>query len=108
LLATDAELQSLLTEAHVLARRTGTIRQVTLDPAGRRVRSGPNGEWHQLDTRISLTVVSAQEVEVDGYPTILFLPDGTSSGAVVTLAAGGQRISRRVDWLSGRLQHVLN
>lgn len=103
---TDAKIQELLTDARTLARRTGIAQQVVFDMNARRIKMDPSRAWHELDRRIAISIVSAQEINVGSYPAILFLPDGTSSGATLTLASGEQRIVRHIDWLSGRMQRV--
>jgi hypothetical protein len=42
----------------------------------------------------------------DRASALIFLPDGTGSGAIVTMRAGRFSTTRRVDWLSGAILHA--
>lgn len=72
---------------------------VVLDPAAAGYRVG-DGPPRRLAAGIDLSVVA---VAGAGLPTILFTPDGSSSGGRVELAAAGRRVQVSVEWLTGRV-----
>ena len=72
---------------------------VVLDPAEASIRVG-DGPPRRLAAGIGLSVIA---VTGAGLPTILFAPDGSSSGGRVELAAGGRRVQVGVEWLTGRV-----
>lgn len=55
--------------------------------------------------RISMTAV-ADQTAGERLGAISFLPDGSSSGGQVALAAGDTRVAVGVDWLTGRVSVV--
>jgi general secretion pathway protein H len=100
-----AELEAVLVQARTLARKSATIRQVAFDLDERRYRLTGEAGWTLLPKGVELTIVSAHELGSPRRPAIAFLPDGTSSGAILTLLAGSHRAVRRVEWLTGRVRH---
>lgn len=105
LASAGAQLDATLLEARSQARREGAIRTVVFDLSARRYRIGEKGDWHVLPNGVEMSVVSARELGALTTAAVAFLPDGTSSGADITLAVAGLTTSRRVEWLTGRLRH---
>jgi len=102
-----SDAQSSLDEALIAARSTAQTRGVTtfvsFDLAGRRLRISTSSSWRLLPQQISISLVTASELTVADMPTVAFLPDGTSSGADITMSIGAQFVVRRIDWLTGAL-----
>lgn len=102
--AVGARLEVTLLEARAQARREGTIRSVVFDLQTRRYRIDETGDWQVLPSNLEMSVISARELGESDRAAVAFLPDGTSSGADITLTMGEQQISRRVEWLTGRIR----
>ncbi len=84
---------------------------VVLDPRTATLRIGM-GAWRGLPAGIAMSVVTTADLasaqagaqgEGGGPAGIAFLPDGSSSGGRVELAANARRMQVGVDWLTGRV-----
>ncbi len=85
---------------------------VALDPRSGTLRVGA-GASRGLPAGVAMSVVTTAELasaqsgagaQSGGGPAgIAFLPDGSSSGGRVELAAGAQHMQVGVDWLTGRV-----
>jgi general secretion pathway protein H len=51
----------------------------------------------------TVSLIQYNKFAINQEPQIEFLPDGSSSGGTITIAAGADRIRVDVDWLSGRV-----
>lgn len=97
--AASGEVARALRLARTRAIAGNAAVPVVLDPVEASVRVG-DGPPRRLAAGIGLSVVTAAGA---GLPTILFAPDGSSSGGRVELAAGGRRVQVGVEWLTGRV-----
>ena len=83
---------------------------VALDPRAGTLRVGA-GAARGLPAGVAMSVVTTAELASaqsgggsgGGPAGIAFLPDGSSSGGRVELAAGAQHMQVGVDWLTGRV-----
>lgn len=101
--ALDADARTLaaaLEDARWTALRTG--RPVTL----RLDLDVPGWDGGRLPGTAALRVVGDAALMPGGAAQVLFLPDGSASGADIRLTGrrGGER-AIRVDWLTGRVRH---
>jgi general secretion pathway protein H len=64
--------------------------------------AGPGGQGYVLEGKVH-SLPPAVVVALVGAPIIHFSPDGSSSGGIVRLSAGGASRLVRVDWLTGRV-----
>lgn len=62
----------------------------------------PDGQGWRLDAAVHV-LPSGLRLSVAGGPALLFEPDGSASGGVITLAVRGRAAALRVDWLTGRV-----
>lgn len=61
---------------------------------------------YQVPNSVSFSVVGAAGGLVGDQPRIVFLSDGSSTGSVVELRSGGLKVTRRIGWLTGRIEKV--
>jgi general secretion pathway protein H len=101
---TGAKVESLLLAARAEARRASAIRWVVFDLDARRYHVDGSDQWNDLPLGLELSVTSARELGSPRQPVIAFLPDGTSSGGVITLRGSGGVVTRRVEWLTGAVR----
>jgi general secretion pathway protein H len=99
---TEAGVVSLLVEAQAEARRSAATRRVAFDLDAHRVHLEGTSQGYAISPDIRLTVISAQEVGTARRPAVVFLPDGSSSGAEIAIASGPYDSKLRVDWITGR------
>jgi general secretion pathway protein H len=73
---------------------------LSLDAAGHvwRVGSGP---LRPLPAELGVVMLTAAGARVGTAGTIVFAPDGSSSGGRIELVRGDERLAVRVDWLTG-------
>lgn len=57
----------------------------------------------RLDARMLTAALGMSGAIVEGEGSVLFYPDGSSSGGVFTLRSGGDRLQLSIDWLTGRV-----
>ncbi|UZR28674.1 GspH/FimT family pseudopilin [Methylococcus mesophilus] len=76
----------------------------TLDVPGHRYRVSTRPKVFGLPSGVGLKLFTASgEVEGEGVGSILFFPDGSSTGGRVTLEAAGRKRLIDVNWLTGRI-----
>ncbi|MEW6037104.1 MAG: GspH/FimT family pseudopilin [Pseudomonadota bacterium] len=76
----------------------------TLDVPGRRYRVSTRPKVFGLPSAVGLRLFTAAgEAEGEGVGSILFFPDGSSTGGRVTLEAAGRKRLIDVNWLTGRI-----
>ena len=99
------QMVASLREARSTALIDGRTVRFTVDPAAR--------EWRRGDRRGALDDEIAFRLDAppagrgaDGAASILFFPDGGSTGGRLTLAIGERRRLIAVDWLTGRVWQV--
>lgn len=93
---TALRLAADLRSARADAMRTGATQTVTVDPARRMVWQNEDGRPRRLARAVRISVSGAT-----GTGIVTFRPDGGSSGGDFVLAAGSQRTSVSVDWMTG-------
>lgn len=106
-----AIVQEAATEAHWLARsRQETVRMhfrgqeiVLTGAAG---ASLPMAGKRQLPASVAVRVIGARELQSNGMPSILFLPDGRSSGGQIELMEGRSVLKVAVDDQTARITHL--
>lgn len=102
---TGHQLMVALRETRRLATSTGQPQGLMIDAQANRYRVGGDGRWHDIPSDVTLEFTTATSLADDrtGKGSILFYPDGSSSGGRITLGAGGQGIDLNVAWLTGRI-----
>jgi general secretion pathway protein H len=101
LAAAEAQVVTILADAQSQARRSGSGRRVVFDLDLYRLRIEGSPDWQHLPRDVELTVTAARELGAQRHPTVIYLGDGTSSGANITLTSGGYARHLRIDWLTG-------
>ena len=99
------DVNTALRYARAQAQRAGEPVPLTIDIGQNRFWvGGPAAErGKNLDSRIDVTLFTAEHAVVSAERgSILFFPDGTSSGGEIRLALGGRHIDIHVNWLTGR------
>ncbi|MEO1381083.1 MAG: GspH/FimT family pseudopilin [Pseudomonadota bacterium] len=99
---TASQVQSLAYSVRAQAMLTGVAGQLWVNLDNK--TAGADGEdTIQIPADYSLDVVTARElIARDGRAIIVFLPDGGSSGAEITLSAENERSATlSIDWLTG-------
>lgn len=97
----EAELVRALNETRTQALRSAAARRVVFDLDRRRFQIEGSQNWMDFPERTEVAITSARELGLPRYPAIVFLGDGTSSGAEITLRTGDYTKRLRVDWLTG-------
>ncbi|MEO1702965.1 MAG: GspH/FimT family pseudopilin [Pseudomonadota bacterium] len=97
-----SKIQSLVYMVRTEAMLTGSASQMWIDVEGKSA-GVDGGDRVQIPTAFSLNVTAARElIDSDGLVKIVFLPDGGSSGAKITLTDGDEESATvSVDWLTG-------
>ncbi|MGI9499847.1 MAG: GspH/FimT family pseudopilin [Geminicoccaceae bacterium] len=73
-----------------------------VDVESRQFRPGAGAQLIQIDGDIALDMRTARQEQIsETGGGIRFFPDGSSTGGRVVLAAGSQRRTVEVDWLTG-------
>jgi len=101
-----ARLDALLRSARAEALRTGRTTMVHFDDRTRQLTVPSQGQTYTLTRSIAVSVTGAAIGTGPDRPTILFLGDGSSSGGVVELRSGALRATRRIGWLTGRIDRI--
>jgi general secretion pathway protein H len=100
--AAAAALAAELREARARAISKSQDALVTLDVDGREFWADGKSQHYALDRDISMELVTAApERLTDKIGRVRYFPDGSSTGATITLALGTQRAVISVDWLTG-------
>lgn len=102
-------IETFLVSSREAALQNGLPQSVSFDSA-RRELVVSSVQTLRLSSEVALTLTSAKEaghVASDGRPGIVFLPDGTSSGAEIWIRAArsgafGSRL--RISWATGALR----
>jgi general secretion pathway protein H len=101
---TVQSFETLMRTAHRAALKTGQTQSVVFDAAQRAWQAGDTKII--LDPRLTVTVETAQETGSSSQANaVLFLPDGTSTGARIVLQSGSRKHPLRVSWLTGVITH---
>ena len=96
------QVRAALARARREALRTGQEQRVTFDPARATLTGTP--QPIVLDgVVLSFRTASLQRGDGHREPAIAFLPDGGSSGGVVTIDDGRRAMTVRVHWLTGAI-----
>jgi len=99
---TAREMTITLRQARQQAMTRGREAIVRFDLAARSYGPSPSGASRSWGERMALEVqVPESQMRVAEQPSIVFYPDGSSSGARIELAQGGRRMAIQVDWLAG-------
>ena len=61
------------------------------------------GKRYLLPPELGVTVKTVREKAVDGAASIIFFPDGSSTGGGVLLSQGKRRLWVGVEWLTGEI-----
>jgi type II secretory pathway pseudopilin PulG len=82
-------------------------RSVTLQfaPADARIGIPALGIWHAVPLQQTITVVGVGQGFRREAPAIVFLSGGHTTGGTITIEQGAAKVSRRIGWLSGRIEH---
>ena len=98
-----ATLRELRSEAVGSGRSTALV----VDPASRSYQILPDGARHRLPDVVTTVEVTAASALHDGRTELLrFFPDGTATGAIITLRRGDRVSVVAVEWPSGRVQRL--
>lgn len=95
-----ADLRSCLGDARARAMQTFSVSAVTFSPQDRSVSGCSNGDI-RLPGNIEIWVKAAREVRREAGASMLFFPDGSSSGGGVAIRAGSSAHDLRVSWITG-------
>ncbi len=99
------QMVASLREARSTALIDGRTVRFTVDPASREWRHGDRRG--ALDDEIAFRLDAPPAGRGAGAaPSILFFPDGGSTGGRLTLATGERRRLIAVDWLTGRVWQI--
>jgi len=99
---TAREMTVTLRQARQEAMTRGRDAIVSFDLDARSYGPSPGGARRNWGERLVLEVqVPESQMRAGEQPSIVFYPDGSSSGARIELAQGGKRMAIQVDWLAG-------
>jgi len=102
----EAEIAKILVEAHTQAQRSASAQRVVFDLDHRRLQVEGYRNWRNFPLGTEVSIVSARELGSPRRPAIVFLGDGTNSGADITLKSGGYARKLRIDWLTGKIDRA--
>ena len=97
-------LDSALAGARTAALQGRTV-VVTLDLDRRHIRSSVDNRWRVWPSNVRIETRTAHELGPPHQPVIVFLADGTSSGARIQVRAGTYESIRNIAWLTGAITH---
>lgn len=103
--ALTLEIAALLRRERLGAILTGNDRHVSLD-SERRALVGDGGDVVLLPPDVAVNVLGIDELWSGRVAVVQFLPDGASSGAVLTVAREGAEYEIRVNWYTGSVTIV--
>ena len=95
-------LATALRQARMAAIVQGRPRHVFIDPARRQWRHGKNVGTFDSVTSITTTMPPVGLRE-NGMSSIVFLPNGSSTGGRIALGYGPRRRTVTIDWLTGNV-----
>lgn len=98
------ELVTTLRLARAEAIRTGQPVPVAFDVAAARYGTGVPD--HALPQGMRLSLRAIREARVGNHPAVRFYPDGSSTGAELTVTTGAQVSRFEVRWITGQVRHV--
>jgi general secretion pathway protein H len=98
-------LRTAILDARTLAMLSGRSTRLIIEPERGRIIMDRIGASEVILPQIALRLTTAIEAEPsgNGKPAILFMPDGSSSGARFDLESGGSRRRLLLSWLTGRV-----
>lgn len=99
---TAAQMANGLRDARVRALLEQRVQTFTVNPQSRRWQA-PGRDVQQLPAPLSLSATTAAELHTPDGQTIVFFPDGASSGGRIVLSQAGQSWRLDVNWLTGRV-----
>jgi len=95
---------SRLRDLRAAALTTGSDRKAVIDVNARTIRFNDGRPSLHLNRNIAVAVTGAlSEQSVGGLPGVRFFPNGSSTGATITLSAQRQTYEVRINWLTGRV-----
>lgn len=104
LIDTTARLDALISEARMAAIKHAKTTSVVFDLQKRQWRSSTQDQWQRWPESIDISLVSARELGDETTSSVVFLSDGTSSGATIQLHTPSSNIViRRIHWLTGAI-----
>jgi general secretion pathway protein H len=101
--AAALQTASRLRDLRAAAMTTASERLAMIDVNGRAIRFSDGRPILQLDRSIALRVTAADSVSGNAAAGVRFFPNGSSSGATISLKSKGQAYEVRVNWLTGRV-----
>lgn len=96
--ASAYDVAGLLRSDRTAALRTGKIVVTSVDLGNRAVRSGTSAATVAFPKDVALTVAYASR---EAAPAVRFFPNGSSSGARLTLKSPSTAYNVSVDWFTG-------
>jgi general secretion pathway protein H len=99
--ASASRVASALRETRWEAMRTSTALAFEINASGQGYTAA--GRAMALPSSQTISLSRYNQSAIDQGPQIEFLPDGSSSGGILTIAAGKDHIDVSIDWLSGRV-----
>ena len=95
---------SRLRDLRAAALATASERRAIVDVDAHAIRFSDRRAPLQLDRSIALAVTGAQsEARTKGMAGVRFFPNGSSTGATITLRLEWQAYEVRINWLTGRV-----
>ncbi len=95
---------SRLRDLRATALATGSELAAAIDVNARTIHFSDGRVPLQLDRAIAVAVTGAEsEQRVRGMAGVRFFPNGSSTGATITLSVQRQAYEVRINWLSGRV-----
>ena len=101
----ELALDQLLNRARQEAVRGHRAIAVRFSASRERVGIPALDLWHDIPVGQKVTILGVTQGFHQDTPAIVFLSDGHSTGGSVTIEQEGVKVSRRVGWLSGRIDH---
>lgn len=98
-----AWLENMLADLRGQARREGRMHWVEFDVSTGRYHLQDTA-WRALPSGATWALTHGRQA--DASPLITFLPDGTGSGAEISIRVGAYSSIRRVEWLTGSIRHA--
>lgn len=95
---------SRLRDLRAAALTTGSERRASFDVNARAIRFSDGRAPLQIDRSIAMAVTGAESEQRNGSTAgVRFFPNGSSTGATITLRAQRQAYEIRINWLTGRV-----
>jgi general secretion pathway protein H len=95
---------SRLRDLRASALATSSERRAVIDVESRAIRFGDGRAPLQLDRSIAVAVTGAEsESRTSRMAGVRFFPNGSSTGATITLRSQRQAYEVRINWLTGRV-----